>query len=163
MGSFLREQPYSCWMAAIATTLLAGCGGGPPPAPPLPDLMPASGTVTMGDEPLDDAVVTFRPDGQGEGYTAQGRTDAEGHYELSTRYDGKLNAGVPAGKYKVYMSRLVAPDGTAIIPDPDTPPANLGARESVPLPYSIPDQSPLKADVPQGGGDSFDFQLKARK
>jgi hypothetical protein len=163
MGTFvgLRRGPWLT--AAMLTTLLAGCGGSPPPGTPLPELVPVSGTVTMGDEPISQAVVTFLPENvSGDGFGGFGLTDASGRYEVGTMYDGKSNPGLPVGKYKVIVSKMVAPDGKALPPDPEVPPAMQGGRESIPLPFCSPAQTPFRADIPAGGGDSIDFKVKKR-
>jgi len=70
----------------IATVALiaihSGCG---PSQPPLPDLAPVSGLVTLDGVPVANALVYFRP--TGEGQPSVGRTSDSGRYQLEYRDD----------------------------------------------------------------------------
>lgn len=140
--------------AGILIALFLGCGAstdGPP-------LVPVSGTVTLDGKALSGALVTFIPSGQTGGTDVSGRTDRQGRYELVSP-KGRLGAVV--GRYKVTVSRLLLPDGAEYTPDPDVPPIESPARESLPPHYSDADRTQLTATVAEGGGN-IPFQLKKR-
>ena len=115
----------------------------------LPELVPVSGTVTLDGKPVSGANVTFMPSGTTRGSGADGRTDAEGVYQLRARHGG---AGAAVGTYKVTVSKLAKPDGSEVTPGDATPPALSGAREMLPAQYTNLSQTTLKPTVPAGGG-----------
>ncbi len=92
--------PYC--VASCVAIFLAGCGGGGP------KLLPATGTVTYKNTPVEGAVVSFRC--QEANKIATGTTDAQGRFELSTYQGGK---GAVAGKHKVTVTKTSAPSGAA--------------------------------------------------
>ena len=69
----------TCRPAVLAA---AGCGGADGEAD-RPPRLPVTGTVTYNGAPLADAQITFNPETAG-GTAAFARTDAEGHYELTS-------------------------------------------------------------------------------
>lgn len=71
-----------------------------------------SGTVTRGDERLDEGQVSFM---SRDGFGANAPIDSEGRYELTSQYGNRI----PAGTYHV----VVVPASHLEIPVGDTPPA----------------------------------------
>jgi hypothetical protein len=64
-------------------------------------IVPVSGTVLVGDEPLTEGYVIFRPDpdkGNKSLHEPRGAIDKQGHYKLIT---GNDTPGAPQGWYKV--------------------------------------------------------------
>jgi hypothetical protein len=118
------------------------------------NLIPVTGTVTLNGKPLDNAVVSFLPQGDTRGGGGGSPTDAAGKYELHSK-DGK---GMVPGSYKVTISRRLMPDGS--IPKRDVPPAESPARESLPPQYSDQEQTTLTATIAAGVGP-IDFALKS--
>lgn len=147
---------YSGVCALILLTMWSGCGEKEPPPPTASKLVPAEGVVTLAGEPLDGATVIFNPNSQ-DGMVAYGYTDSKGHYAAETRSGGNIEPGIAPGSYQVIISRMMKPDGTLL--DPAEPPAMSAASESVPMQYSSPGDSKLRAVVGQSGG-TFDFELK---
>lgn len=142
-------------MFGVAT--LSGCGStvaaGPDPA----TFVAVKGLVTFDGKPLDSAMVVFFPQDAKMGDGATAVTVASGEYELKTN---GANGAVP-GNYRVMISRLVDGSGKPVIATPETPPANLGARESLATRYSDYTATILKVKVtPQGG--AFDFKLTSK-
>jgi len=138
--------------------LLVGCNSEPEP-PPMPELLPAAGTVKMDDKPLEGAVVMFLPTAENNSFSGMGVTNAEGKYDLKTRVGQEQHPGVPAGDYKVMVSRMVKPDGSVLPPDPSKPPAMSAAQQSIAMDYSMAGTTKLKASVAKGK-DTFDFEVK---
>jgi len=124
---------------------LFGCGG-------TAGGVAVTGTVTLDEQPLADAVVTFYPDGETAGLGGAGRTGADGRYTLTAARGGSL----PPGEYTVVISRPLRPDGTA--PPPDVPPIESDARETLPATYSSRDASALKRTVSKDT-KGYDFRL----
>lgn len=132
---------------------LFGCGGGGSVAP-LPKTEEVSGTVTLKGQPLEGATVTFIPTGTTKGIECVGRTDESGVYFPKQIRGGE---GVPAGTYKVVISRFLR-NGEPVSAEDD--PGNGGiASESLPAKYSNATATKLKAKVSEGG-DSIDFDLE---
>lgn len=116
-----------------------------------------TGTVTLNDKPLANALVRFIPQGDTQGLGGTARTDANGKYTLDNPRGGKeINPGV----YKVVISKSLRPDGSE--PDPNKPPIESDARETLPANYSNEVSTTLTATV---GADkkSHDFPLTSVK
>lgn len=135
---------------------LAGCGSASA-SPKTESLAPVKGCVTLDNKPIEGATVTFVPLAAKMGDGAVGVTDASGNYEATA---GGAN-GAPLGLYKVTISRLIDPVGKPVVATLESPPANLGARESILPKYSDHAISTLKCTVAAGGG-TFDFKLTSR-
>lgn len=144
-------------MFAIAS--LTGCGGGGGGSGTGPKTFPVSGTVTQGGKPVEGATIQFMlADGKGG---AAGRTDASGHYTLSTAKPGD---GAVAGQYKVTITKFEQAAATGSATEKDYVPPKEG--ESAPAPKSLlpekygkPDASGLTATVKDGGDNKFDFTV----
>lgn len=143
---------FSLVGASFAALSLVGCGGRDPN---LPKLEPVSGTVTLDGRPLANASVTFVPSGTTRGTGATGVTGPDGKYTLMSRGE----PGVPAGDYRVVVSKLVLPDGSDFPLDADVPPIESNAREMLPPHYSDEAASNIAKTVPEGGG-IIDIQLE---
>lgn len=127
--------------AAILIVLIAaiaGCGRSDS------SVAPVSGTVTLGGEPLADAVVTFQPTG---GPPSRGITDAAGKYAL--RYTREI-VGARIGPHVVSITTHRAANDDADPPRPAVP-------ERVPWNFRG-DDSELRASV-AAGGNTIDFPL----
>jgi hypothetical protein len=102
MGMNKRQLGRAFWQALCAGGLLAlaGCGG--------LKLVPVSGTVTLGDQPLKVGRVLFNPDatkGNNARVACVGRIRTDGRYELYTTgvTPSENGKGVPLGWYKVTL------------------------------------------------------------
>jgi hypothetical protein len=82
---------------ALGLLALSGCGG--------LKLVPVSGTVMLGEEPLKLGRICYYPDrskGNENSLACISRVNGEGHYEIMTvDVRGNTNKGVPLGWYKV--------------------------------------------------------------
>lgn len=150
----MRQLVFSA-MGAVA---LAGCGSSELPAPKPSALVPVTGKVQIDGQPLEGAVVIFSPNSTG-GFSALGYTDSTGKYDAETRSGSDIQPGAAPGSYRVMVSRFLKPDGTPL--DPSEPPAMSAARESIPMQYSSPTDSKLRATIGSSGG-TFDFNLKTK-
>ncbi|MDA0835771.1 MAG: carboxypeptidase-like regulatory domain-containing protein [Planctomycetota bacterium] len=130
----------------LCMVLLFGCG---PEGPPLLELEPVTGTVTLDGKPLNNAVVMFIP--INEGLESNAKTNDQGVYELEIRG----NKGIKAGEYKVTINKRVKPDGSELDPG-----GGMG-ENLLPAKYSEMVNTELKATVPKGGG-KIDFDLKLK-
>jgi hypothetical protein len=146
-------------LLAAVLMLSAACGcssqaGGPP-------LVPAEGTVMLDGKPLSGAEVLFEPRGETRGQAVFGRTDAAGKFTLAAP-DGKRK-GAAVGGYRVVINKLVKPDGSDFVPDPNLGPMDTGGfRELLPAAYSDLGQSQLTAEVPEGGTKTLEFKLNSK-
>ena len=80
----------TCFTLILCCLLLAGCGSGD-------GLAKVKGRVTLNGEPLEGAIVEFRP-ADPAGSSSSGETDAKGRYEL--RYTFAKHGAMP-GEYVV--------------------------------------------------------------
>ena len=139
----------------LVAALAVGCSKKDPNAP---ELLGVDGVVTLDGQPLEDAVICFRPIGTTRGTEAFGRTDANGHYALESRH---LGEGTPVGEYRVMISKLVMPDGSPLPDSKDFDPMTTRTREILPGRYSNREHSELRATVPEGG-DTINFDLTTK-
>jgi hypothetical protein len=97
MNQLHRCASISTFLGVAAPLIfiaVGGCGGAP--APDRPKTVPVQGTITLKGQPLADASVTFMlPDNSG---SAVGRTDAAGHYSLTTFEQGD---GAIPGEWRI--------------------------------------------------------------
>jgi len=142
------------WVAVGLVALACGCSKSDP------SLVPVTGTVTLNDQPLANATVTFIPKDGTPGFGGVGRTDAAGKYTLKGSRDDA--PGIPAGEYRVVIGKRLMPDGSEVPANDNTPPMNSPAKESVPAAYSSLAATTLSATVQPGGGP-IDFPLRAKK
>lgn len=147
---------------ALGIAMQTGCGPGTKSGPS--GVVPVTGKVTLDDQPLAGALVTYIPISSvsGESFDAGAVTNDQGMYELRSG-EGETPGALP-GEYRVVISHLVKPDGSVVKPDKDKSPMQLaleGAKETVPTTYSDMAFSKLKQTVPAGGG-KFDFPLKSK-
>lgn len=127
----------------LLLALAGGCGGGGAVAP-------VSGRVTLGGQPLADAVVTFQPIREQDAAAqvvggSVGRTDASGRYELRLVAPDKPGAAV--GKHRVSISTATA--------DPADD-AKLPTGERVPAAWRDGSKT---FDIPAGGTLQADFAI----
>ncbi len=118
--------------------LCLGCSG-----PSLPAVAPVTGTVTWQGQPVADAEVLFMPKGS---RPANGTTDSQGHYKLSTFGQGD---GAVIGQHAVTVTKRVAISDAPYSPE----------RSEIPEQYSGLTTSDLKADVTAAGPNEFNFDL----
>ncbi len=131
------------FLAPLLFTLLAGCGSS--------KTAPVSGRVTLNGKPLAKASVTFAPVGgtsaEEPGPSSAAITDSDGRYTL--RLIGQDGRGAVIGKHKVRIALQEEVD------ESDDNPSKL---KQLPLKYN--GQTTLEFDVPAGGTESADFDLK---
>jgi hypothetical protein len=117
-----------------------------------------SGRVTLDGKPLPKASITFAPmfskDNINPGPTAAGMTDAEGRYTL---YIDQNNPGAVVGKCRIYITTLLTDPA---FDDRDSGPAVKRPKDKVPEKYN--QKTEIVYDVPTGGTDDANFDLKSR-
>jgi hypothetical protein len=122
------------FLALAALAFLGGCRSATE--------ITVTGTVTLDGHPLPDALVFFYPEGTTPGLGGSGRTTSDGKYTLLPA-QGK--PGISPGHYKVVISRPLRRDGSPA--DPNVPPIESDARETLPPRYSDRSASKLTAQV----------------
>ena len=153
----LKQPRAIVLLLPLVAVVVFGCGKDTN----LPDLLATGGTVTLDGKPLADAVVMFRPVGSTRGTESYGRTDAAGHYTLTSRH---LGEGTPVGEYRVTVSKLAMPDGSALPSDKDFDPMTTPVKELLPAYYSNRELTKLTATVPEGGGEiNFELSSQAKR
>jgi hypothetical protein len=123
--------------ALLLIIAIVGCGNS--------DLGSVDGTVRLGGQPLENAIVTFTPVTGGR--PAAGKTDSQGHYQLIFSRDDE---GALIGEHTVSISTYgehLADDGESSVVIP----------EKVPTRYNT--NTELKAKV-EGGSNTLDFDLE---
>jgi hypothetical protein len=137
--------------------LLAGCEQ----APSGPPLVPVEGTITLDGKPLAAADLMFVPQGNTVGQGGVGHTDQDGKFAL--RSQDRKQLGAPVGSYRVIINKLVKPDGTDYVPDPQAGPFDTGGfRELLPAAYSDMGQTQLEATVGEKGEKNLEFKLQSK-
>jgi hypothetical protein len=111
--------------------------------------------VTLAGAPVEDAIVQFVPSSPDLGIAgSQTSTDAAGAFKVKIELDmGKtVKEGLPAGDYRVAVTKLVLPPGqTTTIKPP---------QNTLPPKYATPESTPLTATVKADGENHFEFPLQ---
>jgi hypothetical protein len=150
-------RPSLLPIASVLIPIWLGCNN----APDGPKLVPAEGIVSLDGKPLGSADLMFIPQGDTKGNGGVGRTDAEGKFQLQS-HDRQFK-GIPDGEYKVIVSKLVKPDGTDYIPDPNAGPIDTGGfKELLPAAYADQEHSRLTATIPPEGNKNLEFKLNSK-
>jgi hypothetical protein len=137
--------------AAAALLALAGAGCGKKAEPPAP--VPVKGRVlNQAGKPLGNVIVLF---------FGQGPANKGLRYDAAADKDGRFAAACVPGPYKVTLVPVPSQHGAA---DPSgggvaAPPGATGAS-SIPAAYRSENETPLTADVPEGGNE--DLRLTVR-
>lgn len=134
---------------ALLTVALLGCGG----KTGGPTTYPVTGVVTQNGQPVAGAVVQFMPTAADSTASAQAQTADDGTFTVEVTFDmGKTTQpGLPAGDYKVTITKMEAPAGA---PSLTRPPKN-----SLPPKYAMVESTPLSAAVKAEGENRFEFPL----
>jgi hypothetical protein len=124
----------------------AGCGGKYTP-------VPVSGVVTLDGKPVEGAVVTFYAIGDAkEGRQAQGETDKNGAFSLTTLKEGD---GALPGEYKVVINKFVPTRPNLKIPNfPDTPDGKAARDDFMYRNFEEKGIPPFKTALPAKYADS---------
>jgi hypothetical protein len=135
-------------LAGLAMVLLtaAGCASKYTP-------VPVSGVVTLDGQPVSKATVYFYAVGdEKEGRPAQGATDENGEFRLSTL--GKEDGALP-GEYKVVVHKYVPTQPNLKIPDfPNTPEGKSERDDFIYRNFEAKGIQPFKNALPDKYGDS---------
>lgn len=165
-----RQTPLRvATLIGMAILVAAGCSDGAS-GPKMPtfegEVIAVAGIVTLDGTPIEDAAVTFTYDGQAPpGFiNGTGKTDSTGKYALQS--GNKM--GVPAGRYKVTVSKLATKDGKPFSEDAaaglDFEQARMSGviRESLPARFSDMMATKLSATITSGQKDAVNFDLKTK-
>ncbi|MBA2113531.1 hypothetical protein [Bremerella alba] len=131
-------------LAGLALAMM-GCASEKSNYPPT---VPVEGEVLYEGQPLEGAMIMLlRDNGKG----AVGRTDAAGHFQLSTFIP---NDGAQVDQYQVQIVKYAQHDSE--LPDGVTPPL----KSLIPKRYSNAKSSGLTASVTEDGENFFRFELE---
>src|SRR5579872_5545777 len=138
---------YRWFLCGFIVCLVAGCGASDKPVEVNLDLVPVRGVVTLDNQPLADADITFRFDGTPpKGFIAGGaKSDSSGKFIVMT---GSKPGAMP-GRYKITVSRLRMADGSPVKIDKDSgmdmEMLRMGGqlKDSVPARYSDAENTEL--------------------
>lgn len=139
MRSTLVQAGRSMWtgsMILMTAVVIAGCGGSDRPT-----VIPVTGTVTRGGQPLTGAAVMFLPE---QGAPSSGQTDASGQFTLVFN-DGRPGA-VP-GKHQVLIT----------LPGPELPPPT--GQEKTPVHVPPPVEFRKQAEVKAEGENKLTLEV----
>jgi hypothetical protein len=151
-ASLLRRSGAS--FVLLLTCSLVGCGDGGV------ELLPVSGTVGNGDQPLTTGTLEFHPDAA-KGSTGKLLPRAEiaedGTYTLYTTGEDGAEKGAPAGWYKVtvFAEEPRPTEGAEAYA-----PAKLLVRDE----YTSAEKTPLSVEVkPDAPADAYNISLEPRQ
>lgn len=128
---------------------LCGCGDGL-------ERIQIEGILKNQGQPLDNTVLQFMPQEGTAGQGAIGMSDAQGKFTVVSSV--KDDPGIPPGKYRVRLSRLVNVDGKPL-PEGAVEAEYPGAKESIPAPYNS-DKSPIEVSIEKSGTVDVDLPAK---
>lgn len=133
----------------LVLILLVGCGGGGAE-------LPVNGIVTMDDQPLAGAAVTFYGDQATGSLGGTGRTGSDGKFVI---LGAKGQKGLVAGTYKVTVSKLAG----AVSDEPViAAPSEADLKKDLPAIYSDPQKTTLSYSV-TGDGKPIEIKLSSKK
>ena len=158
-GNYRSMKSLLRWVSIAICLWFSSCSKGPEG----PKLVPVEGVVTLDGKPLAAADVMFIPVDDTKGQGGAGRTDAAGKFALQSH--DRQHQGAPAGNYRVIVSKLVKPDGSDYVPDPNAGPFDTGGfKDFLPAAYRDSDagQSKLTAEVPEGGTTTVELRLSSK-
>jgi hypothetical protein len=134
----------------------------------LSGLVPVSGVVTLDEQPLENAILTFQPKDVKVEYPRAGvaRTDAAGKFKVMTL---QPDDGVYPGEYKIIVSKSIEVPLTAQeeekikkliqnnepVPDPVY-------KELIPTPYTNFESTPLVITIGGKGDTNLTIELKSK-
>jgi hypothetical protein len=153
----LARRAVAPLLMASALCALVGCGADGI------GVKPVTGRVTYKGEPLQGALIMFRPK-SGGARVASGYTRDDGTFVLAT--SGADRGGAMAGDYDVLISKVVEIDAKGMQVDnskqeynPAAPPQEKTRQKSlIPEKYNAPNSPLLSATVGEGRND-FTFDL----
>jgi hypothetical protein len=118
-------------------------------------MVPVSGKVTYKGAPVEGAIVTFVPEGNGR--TATATTRAGGAYSLTT----VDSPGAMPGKYKVTVAKVEYAPASSLSMEAAAKanPAEAQAKRVLPAKYASAASTPLAIEVPPGGKKDLDLTL----
>ncbi len=137
-------------LGLICIFLLFGCNSAS-----ITGTVPVGGKVTYKGAPVEGAIVTFVPEGNGR--TATATTAAGGVFSLTT-VDA---AGAMPGKYKVTVDKVeYGAGGSSSMEEASTGNAAEGkVKRALPAKYAAAGSTPLSMEVPSGGKKDIDLAL----
>ncbi|MFM7163854.1 MAG: hypothetical protein ACKO3T_01310 [Planctomycetaceae bacterium] len=141
----------------VSLMLSQGCAGGPR----IPATFPVTGKVLYKGAPLVDAEVSFvsKLDNQ-DVRPANGRTDADGEFSLTTYIDPQHEVeGATAGQYTVTVNKVETMSDEEMMKQFQKNPS-MTFKPLVPTRYTVPSETPLVASVEAGGKNHFEFTLE---
>jgi hypothetical protein len=135
------------FLLAGLLAVAAGCGDA--------KIVPVSGRVTLGDQPVPNATVIFQPlsDELNPGPGSQGKTDREGRFTLRLMTGERKGALV--GPHKVSITAYEGGDDAA----PSSGPDMVFRKPLIPAEYNT--NTKLTFTVPAGGTAEAHFDLPA--
>ena len=134
----------------LLLAFLTGCGS----KAVGPATFPVTGVVTLAGAPVEEALVEFVPTSPDVGIAgAQVNTDSAGAFTVKIAlYMGKTTKeGLPAGDYRVAITKLVLPPGQATTMKPP--------QNTLPQKYATAESTPLTVTVKSEGENHFEFPL----
>jgi hypothetical protein len=140
--------PYMFGLIGLA--LLVGCDSGS-----VSGTVPASGKVTYKGAPVEGAIVTFVPEGNGR--TATATSGVGGVFSLAT-VDA---AGALPGKYKVTVDKVEYGPATNLSMEAAAKgnPAEGQAKRVLPAKYAQAASTPLTMEIPSDGKEDIELTL----
>lgn len=160
-GRFPARIAHALVLLSVTLTLLSlsGCG-----TDKGIDVEPVTGRVTYNGEPLEGALIMFKPTSE-NARVASGYTRDDGSFELAT--SGATSSGAMPGDYDVLISKVVELDAegkpveySAQDYNPAAGPQQRTARKSmIPAKYNDSASPLLSATVTEGEND-FEFNLE---
>lgn len=148
-------------LGTMALCLLAGCNTSPQMNYDSVDLVKVTGTVTLDDKPLPDAVVKFE---SADGQYSFAKTNEKGQYTL--QFDSEMQ-GVTPGEKTVRIS-TAASLGEGL-EEEEAPPGEggdesetSGPKKAELVPEKYNKNSQLKRIVKPKESQTFDFDLKSK-
>lgn len=144
-----------CIVLSALMSCIMGCGQKNPLG-----VAETTGKITLDNAPLADATVTFIPKTEGAGKRANGTTNAQGIYKITTQGAEGAMGAVP-GEYFVTVTKNV-PEVVEVVSEEDKASSTAPPKiiKHVADKYGDPANSGLTATVVAGKANEFNFTVE---
>lgn len=144
-------------LPVLLVVFLLGCGGQDEWSSKRPKVYSAGGVVKLDGQPLEGAVVVYHS--QSHQIAAQGTSDAEGRFELTTFDD---QDGAADGPHKVVVTKRVYEQVKTKYDSPEEASVASIPKDVLPLKYAAPTTTDIEVTINADGDNDAVIELKSK-
>jgi hypothetical protein len=157
MFNLRSNNALKCFLVAVSTIHLLGCGSGDEWTANRPKVYRARGVVKMDGKPLDDATVVYHS--QSHDLSAQGVTDKDGNFTLTTFNE---KDGAVEGKHKVVITKRTYEKKKTKYDSPTESSVALIPIDLLPSKYSLSTTTDVEVEVSAKGTNNAIIEITSK-